>query len=135
MAKRSPQQEAIRKRSNAIVNPVQGNKDKDYTFDKKDAGFYHVKYVPLRVTQVLNNKRVTELTDAARVQKHSVEMYEELEYRGHFDKRDVRAIVLHDPTAEAELTPQQKAAITRKQNEEAKAKEDTEKAKEQDPSQ
>lgn len=125
---RSPQQEALRKRSKVIKTPVKGSKDNTYVFDKKDANYYHVKYTPLRVSQVLSKSKLVEIEEASTVQKHRQEVYEELEFRGHFERRDVKATVLHDPNDKAiELSPQQRAANTRKENEEKAAKEEAEK--------
>lgn len=127
---RSPRQEALRAKSKKISNPVQGNKDEDYTLDKRDEGYYHVRYTPLRVTKVGNKSRVVELEDVASTQKHRPEVFEELEFRGALERKDLKVTILHDPTLVAPaLTPQQRAAITRKENEEKKRQEEEAKAK------
>lgn len=121
----SPSKEALKERSQKINTPTPGNKDPNYIFDARDAGNYHVKLIPLRREQVLRSFKTTELHEAAVVQVYRPVIYDELKHRGFFEKKDQRAVVLHDPTYEEELSPQQRAAITRarkKAQEELEAK-------------
>ncbi len=121
----SPSKEALKQRSQKINTPTPGNKDPNYIFDARDAGNYHVKLTPLRREQVLRSVKTVELHEAAAIQVYRPAIYDELKHRGYFEKKDQRAVVLHDPTYEEELSPQQRAAITRakkKAEEELEAK-------------